>query len=144
MGRIRVQDLGFSLVISTSRFEATLSYFGTDLVILNHGQMTRATPPLQASTQHQREGVWLLRMIQRAAGPIHGGSSVESGFEPGTLRNRAEALPPGHRGLQDLGKPAINVSEVPSPSVSWKLRECVDLAFRLRFKIMLSFTNILV
>ncbi|GBM72867.1 hypothetical protein AVEN_39763-1 [Araneus ventricosus] len=38
-------------------------YFGKDLVILNLGQMTRTTqelaPPLQTSTPHQREGVWL-------------------------------------------------------------------------------------
>ncbi|GBM07613.1 hypothetical protein AVEN_230046-1 [Araneus ventricosus] len=27
-------------------------------------------------------------MIWRATGPIHGGSSVESGFEPGTLRSQ--------------------------------------------------------
>ncbi|GBM19870.1 hypothetical protein AVEN_186144-1 [Araneus ventricosus] len=42
-------------------------YFGADIVILNHGQMTRRAPGLapllQTSTQHQREGVWPLRMI---------------------------------------------------------------------------------
>ncbi|GBN56646.1 hypothetical protein AVEN_123125-1 [Araneus ventricosus] len=43
-------------------------------------------PSLQIFEPHQREDVWQLRMIQRAAGPIHGGSSVESGFEPATLR----------------------------------------------------------
>ncbi|GBN00669.1 hypothetical protein AVEN_201170-1 [Araneus ventricosus] len=32
----------------------------------------------------------------RATSPIHGGSSVESGFQPGTLRPKAEALPLGH------------------------------------------------
>ncbi|GBM43002.1 hypothetical protein AVEN_88604-1 [Araneus ventricosus] len=52
--------------------------------------MTRTTPeltpPLQTSTPHQREDVWPLRMIWRAAVPIHSGSSVESVFEPGTLR----------------------------------------------------------
>ncbi|GBL96858.1 hypothetical protein AVEN_118974-1, partial [Araneus ventricosus] len=62
------------------------------LVILSHGQMTRTTPelepPLQTSMSHQRENVWPLRMIERAAGPIHGGSSVESGFEPGDLPTR--------------------------------------------------------
>ncbi|GBO26479.1 hypothetical protein AVEN_270029-1 [Araneus ventricosus] len=41
---------------------------------------------------HQREGVWPLPMIWRAAGPIHGGSSVESGFEPGTLRSQSRYL----------------------------------------------------
>ncbi|GBN65774.1 hypothetical protein AVEN_53941-1 [Araneus ventricosus] len=30
--------------------------------------------------------------------PHHGGSSVESGFERGTLRPEAETLPPGHYG----------------------------------------------
>ncbi|GBM28601.1 hypothetical protein AVEN_72175-1 [Araneus ventricosus] len=58
--------------------------------------MTRRTPelapPLQASTPHQREGVWPLRMIWRAAGPIHGGSSVKLGFEPGTLRPQSRGL----------------------------------------------------
>ncbi|GBN59545.1 hypothetical protein AVEN_209380-1 [Araneus ventricosus] len=31
-------------------------------------------------------------MIWRATGPIHGGSSVESGFEPATLRSRGRDL----------------------------------------------------
>ncbi|GBN59897.1 hypothetical protein AVEN_94220-1 [Araneus ventricosus] len=43
--------------------------------------MTRETPelapPLQTSEPHQREG---------ATDPIHDGSLVESGFEPGALR----------------------------------------------------------
>ncbi|GBL84708.1 hypothetical protein AVEN_191153-1 [Araneus ventricosus] len=54
------------LVILTSRFEAREYYFGTDLVILNHGQMTTTTlglaPPLQASMLHQREDVWPLHI----------------------------------------------------------------------------------
>ncbi|GBM90151.1 hypothetical protein AVEN_20276-1 [Araneus ventricosus] len=58
--------------------------------------MARTTPelapPLQASAPHQRKGVWPLRMIQRATGPIHGGSSVESGFEPTILRSRGRDL----------------------------------------------------
>ncbi|GBL57049.1 hypothetical protein AVEN_49044-1, partial [Araneus ventricosus] len=33
-----------------------------------------------------------LHMILRATGPIHYGSSVESGFEPGTLRPRNRDL----------------------------------------------------
>ncbi|GBN30195.1 hypothetical protein AVEN_226539-1 [Araneus ventricosus] len=49
-------------------------------------------PPLQDSTPHQREDVWSLRMIWRAAGPIHGGSSVESGFEPGAFRPQSRDL----------------------------------------------------
>ncbi|GBN01306.1 hypothetical protein AVEN_240022-1 [Araneus ventricosus] len=51
--------------------------------------MTRTTPelapPLQASAPRQREGVWPLRMIWRTTGPIHDGSSVESGFGPEAL-----------------------------------------------------------
>ncbi|GBN28553.1 hypothetical protein AVEN_222920-1 [Araneus ventricosus] len=50
-----------SLVIFTSHFEVTRGLFGTDLVILNSGQLTRTTPelppPLEASTSHQREEV---------------------------------------------------------------------------------------
>ncbi|GBN06074.1 hypothetical protein AVEN_185289-1 [Araneus ventricosus] len=48
--------------------------------------MTRTTPqlvpPLKTSTPHQREGVWPLRDELACTGPIHGGSSVDSGFEP--------------------------------------------------------------
>ncbi|GBM45117.1 hypothetical protein AVEN_233478-1 [Araneus ventricosus] len=69
--------------------------------------MTRTTPelapPLQTFAPHQREGIWPLRMIWRATGPIHGGSSVESGFaedppcmglgfEPGILRAQGRCL----------------------------------------------------
>ncbi|GBM23155.1 hypothetical protein AVEN_147073-1 [Araneus ventricosus] len=65
-------------------------YFGSDLAILNHDQITRTTPelkpPIQTSTSLQREGVCPLRMIYCATGPIHGGSSVETGLELGTLR----------------------------------------------------------
>ncbi|GBN52870.1 hypothetical protein AVEN_87313-1 [Araneus ventricosus] len=31
-------------------------------------------------------------MIQRATGPIHGGSTVDSGFEPVTLQSRGQDL----------------------------------------------------
>ncbi|GBN34770.1 hypothetical protein AVEN_209528-1 [Araneus ventricosus] len=58
--------------------------------------MTRTTPELaphlQTSTPHQGEDVWPLRMIWRATGPIHGGSSMESGFEPGTLWPKSRDL----------------------------------------------------
>ncbi|GBO41320.1 hypothetical protein AVEN_257146-1 [Araneus ventricosus] len=58
--------------------------------------MTRTTPelapPLQASAPFQREDVWPLRMIWRAPGPIHGGSSVELGFEPAALRSGGRGL----------------------------------------------------
>ncbi|GBM94821.1 hypothetical protein AVEN_26532-1 [Araneus ventricosus] len=50
------------------------------------------TTSLQTSTPHQREDVWPPRMIQRATGPIHDGSSAESGFEPGTLRPQRQDL----------------------------------------------------
>ncbi|GBM88952.1 hypothetical protein AVEN_33464-1 [Araneus ventricosus] len=66
-----------------------------DLVILNrrHLWMTsELAPPFPISAPHQREGVWPLRMSQRAAGPTHGESSVESGFEPATLRSRGRDL----------------------------------------------------
>ncbi|GBM52947.1 hypothetical protein AVEN_111302-1 [Araneus ventricosus] len=58
--------------------------------------MTRTTselaPPLKTSTPHQREDVWPLRMICRATGPMHGGSSVGLGFEPGALRPQGRGL----------------------------------------------------
>ncbi|GBN72266.1 hypothetical protein AVEN_161408-1 [Araneus ventricosus] len=43
-------------------------------------------------------------MIERATGPMHGGSSVESGFEPGTLWPRSRDLttwPPRSRPSRD-------------------------------------------
>ncbi|GBO31827.1 hypothetical protein AVEN_207007-1 [Araneus ventricosus] len=61
--------------------------------------MKRTTPelaaPLQTSSPHQREDVWPLGTIYRATGSIHGGSSVESGFELGALRPRdLTTMPP--------------------------------------------------
>ncbi|GBN24640.1 hypothetical protein AVEN_141940-1 [Araneus ventricosus] len=38
--------------------KAQAGYFGTDLVILNHGQRTRLPPPLQTTELHQRKDVW--------------------------------------------------------------------------------------
>ncbi|GBN66531.1 hypothetical protein AVEN_80740-1 [Araneus ventricosus] len=43
--------------------------------------------------------VWPLHMIQSATDPIHGGSSVESGFESGTLRPQCRDLTYRPRGL---------------------------------------------
>ncbi|GBO27621.1 hypothetical protein AVEN_239945-1 [Araneus ventricosus] len=87
-----IEDLWVRVVISVNQHGG---YYGTDLVILNYGQMTRTTPelalPLQISAPHQRERVWPLRAIWGATGPIHGGSS-ESGFEPGTLRPESRDL----------------------------------------------------
>ncbi|GBM78323.1 hypothetical protein AVEN_222143-1 [Araneus ventricosus] len=80
--------LGY-IQIDSEIYKQHEGYFGTDLIILNHGQMTRTTPDLaptvQASTPHQRQGVWPLRFIYRVTGAMHDGSSVESGIGPGTL-----------------------------------------------------------
>ncbi|GBM20113.1 hypothetical protein AVEN_268428-1 [Araneus ventricosus] len=60
--------------------------------------MTKMTPALaslfQISASSHREDAWLLCMIYHATGPIHGGSSVKSGFEPGTLQHRDLATRP--------------------------------------------------
>ncbi|GBM04806.1 hypothetical protein AVEN_20237-1 [Araneus ventricosus] len=86
----------FSLVsyILTSCFEATRELFWDGPHNLE--PMARTTselePLLQTSMPHQREGVWPLRMIYGATGSIHGGSSVESSFEPGTLRPQSRDL----------------------------------------------------
>ncbi|GBL84258.1 hypothetical protein AVEN_118646-1 [Araneus ventricosus] len=63
--------------------------------------MTRATPelapPLQTSTPHQREAFGPPTYDLMATGPIHDESSLESGFEPGTLwAPKAETLPLDH------------------------------------------------
>ncbi|GBM63686.1 hypothetical protein AVEN_198691-1 [Araneus ventricosus] len=68
-------------------------------------------PPLQTSAPHQRKDVWPLRMIQRATGPIHGGSSVESCFEAATLRSRGRDLntrPPRPRKFERKYIPSIH------------------------------------
>ncbi|GBN04257.1 hypothetical protein AVEN_269717-1 [Araneus ventricosus] len=69
--------------------------------------MTRTTPelapPLQTSVPHQREDVWPLRMIELATGSIQGGSSLESGFGPATLRSRG-------RGLTTRPPPPLNIT----------------------------------
>ncbi|GBM61918.1 hypothetical protein AVEN_69574-1 [Araneus ventricosus] len=58
--------------------------------------MTRTAPelapPLQTSAPHRRLDIWPLCMIWGVAGPIHGGSSVASGFRPATLRFRGRDL----------------------------------------------------
>ncbi|GBM42041.1 hypothetical protein AVEN_30398-1 [Araneus ventricosus] len=67
------------------------------LVILNHGQRTRVTPELAAPSPNFHNtaaggrfaNTWDLTC--NAAGSIHDGSSVESGFEPGGLRLRGRA-----------------------------------------------------
>ncbi|GBO21093.1 hypothetical protein AVEN_148555-1 [Araneus ventricosus] len=77
------------LVIFTSCLKQHKGYFGMDLVILNLGQMTRTTPELDAPSPSF--------LTTPAGGPLapdgfgvhqahlHGGSSIESGFEPGNV-----------------------------------------------------------
>ncbi|GBM59034.1 hypothetical protein AVEN_104706-1, partial [Araneus ventricosus] len=65
--------------------------------------MTRTTPELAPLSRsfHSTPPFGPLCMGYQAAGPIHGGSSVESGFEPGTLRLQSRDLttrPPPPRG----------------------------------------------
>ncbi|GBM04060.1 hypothetical protein AVEN_247933-1 [Araneus ventricosus] len=71
-------------------------YFETDLVILNCGQMMSTAPELVTSSPNFRTiaagDIWPLRMSWHAAGPIHGRSLVESGFEPGALQPRSRDL----------------------------------------------------
>ncbi|GBM72988.1 hypothetical protein AVEN_35101-1 [Araneus ventricosus] len=74
---------------------------GMDHVILNRGHMTgnctSAGTSLSKLTHHTSGRTFGLQLqICRAPGHIHGGSSVESGFEHGFPS--ADALPLGHRG----------------------------------------------
>ncbi|GBN98750.1 hypothetical protein AVEN_3517-1 [Araneus ventricosus] len=65
-----------------------------DLVILNRSQMKRTTPelapPLQTSAPHQRVDVWPHTHDLTCNRSNTDGSSMESGFEPGTPRLRPE------------------------------------------------------
>ncbi|GBO13300.1 hypothetical protein AVEN_18908-1 [Araneus ventricosus] len=65
--------------------------------------MTRMTPELAPPSKlpHHTSGRTFdpLRMISSETGPIHDGSSVESGIEPGSLRFRGRTSTLGHRGL---------------------------------------------
>ncbi|GBL78861.1 hypothetical protein AVEN_48849-1 [Araneus ventricosus] len=71
-------------------------YFGTDLVILNRGQMTRTTPelapPLQTSAPHQWEDVWLptydLACNTPNTRPIFSGIGFQT-WNPPALRSRS-------------------------------------------------------
>ncbi|GBM71923.1 hypothetical protein AVEN_102951-1 [Araneus ventricosus] len=70
--------------------------FWTALVILNRGQMTRTTaglaPPFPSS-RIAPAGECLATAYDSACNrPKHDGSSVESGFQPGTLRLRSRDL----------------------------------------------------
>ncbi|GBN07048.1 hypothetical protein AVEN_150760-1 [Araneus ventricosus] len=55
----------------------------------------------------QREEFWQLRMIYSATGPIRGGSSVESGFEPGVLwpQGRDPTIRPPRPHVDSVWKP---------------------------------------
>ncbi|GBM03412.1 hypothetical protein AVEN_265455-1 [Araneus ventricosus] len=59
-----------------------------DLVIFNRGQMTRMTTELAHSSPSFRTKP----AKGRGTGSIHGGSSVESGLEPGTFQPRNRDL----------------------------------------------------
>ncbi|GBM47301.1 hypothetical protein AVEN_172244-1 [Araneus ventricosus] len=58
--------------------------------ILDRSQMTRTTPELAPPSPTFRTTP--AGGQERATGPIHDGSSVESGFESGTLRPRSRHL----------------------------------------------------
>ncbi|GBL90870.1 hypothetical protein AVEN_27981-1 [Araneus ventricosus] len=63
--------------------------------------MTRTAPGLEPPSPNFRTtpGGRLTTTYDLASNrPIHGGSSMESGLEPGTSGPKAEALPLGHRG----------------------------------------------
>ncbi|GBO34290.1 hypothetical protein AVEN_166295-1 [Araneus ventricosus] len=75
-------------------------------------------------------------MIWRAAGPIHGGSSVESGFGPGTLRPQSRGLttrpPRPSNKTDDKGKESKVVSEA-KPGIAG-IRAVDAAAYRRRIE----------
>ncbi|GBM73204.1 hypothetical protein AVEN_228983-1 [Araneus ventricosus] len=77
----------------TSRSVATLGLFHMDLVLLNRSQTT--APELATSLQPSAQAWARLTHVRFNMHQVRkqGGSSLESGFEPG-----AEALPLGPRG----------------------------------------------
>ncbi|GBM62133.1 hypothetical protein AVEN_207622-1 [Araneus ventricosus] len=90
MSNLVILMVRFSFVALTYRFEATRGLFWTDLVILNRGQMTRTTPDLElpspnfhATAAGGRLAFYVWFKVQQIR--IHGGSSVESGFDPGVI-----------------------------------------------------------
>ncbi|GBL56518.1 hypothetical protein AVEN_113869-1 [Araneus ventricosus] len=89
--------IGSSIMLLTF-FKKHEDYFGTDLVNLNSGhQMTRTTPELartlQAYTPQQWEDLQLPIYDLACYRPIYtGGSSVQSGCEPGSLRLQSPEL----------------------------------------------------
>ncbi|GBO25525.1 hypothetical protein AVEN_28395-1 [Araneus ventricosus] len=72
---------------------AKLGTIGTDLVILNSGQMTRTAPDLAPSpSSHTTAAEGHLPTAWRSMGAIHGGYSGVSDFEPGALGPETETL----------------------------------------------------
>ncbi|GBO20852.1 hypothetical protein AVEN_130428-1, partial [Araneus ventricosus] len=75
-------------------------YFETDRVILNLDQITKTTPE-PSNFRTKPTGGRSPPMIWLSTGPMHDGSSVESGFEPGALQPQGRGLatrppPPPH------------------------------------------------
>ncbi|GBL94494.1 hypothetical protein AVEN_235594-1 [Araneus ventricosus] len=87
-----------SLFILTPVLKQYEGYFGTDLVILSCGQMTRATPKLVLLRSKTLAGEHLIFEIRFNVheGRMHDGYLVEPGFEP--FSSEDEALTPSHRG----------------------------------------------
>ncbi|GBO34344.1 hypothetical protein AVEN_39630-1 [Araneus ventricosus] len=80
-----------SLVILSSVFEAIRRLFWDEPRNFeprsDDENDTRAGTPFSRPPRHTSGRAFdTLRIIKRATGPIHSGSSVESGSEPGTLR----------------------------------------------------------
>ncbi|GBL96109.1 hypothetical protein AVEN_104341-1 [Araneus ventricosus] len=75
-----------------SRFEASRGLFGTDLVILNRGQMTRTALELATSSKLLNHTSRKMFDPLREPGSHTQKFAVESGFEPGTLRPRSRDL----------------------------------------------------
>ncbi|GBM06603.1 hypothetical protein AVEN_83793-1 [Araneus ventricosus] len=82
-----------SLVILTSRFEKKLEgYFGTDFIILNHGQMTRTASELVLQTSAPYQRAFDLLCMRRWIFSGIGYRNLELSC------NEVESLPLGHCG----------------------------------------------
>ncbi|GBL87741.1 hypothetical protein AVEN_81351-1 [Araneus ventricosus] len=104
---MQFSDLEFSLVTLKSRLGATRCYFGTDLVILSLGQMTRMTPEMAPSSPNFRttsaEGqlppTYDFRCNMLNTRRIVSGIRFRTWNSPAP---KAETLPLGHHGFSDL------------------------------------------
>ncbi|GBL97752.1 hypothetical protein AVEN_248686-1 [Araneus ventricosus] len=94
---MELAQVWFSAVILTSRFEATRLLFWT---------ASDLAPSLQTSAPHQRKNIWRLTydLVCNRPTYVGGGSSVKSGFEPGTLRSRSRHLDTRPPRLKELLK----------------------------------------